>query len=95
MRLGKVSKFEAGKYDVLKIEVSSDVLEKMNTALKKLPYTSKYPKYVPHCTIAYVKSGSCDKLVGNKDFDGMRVHVENIIFSAASGKKTTFKLNKS
>ncbi len=90
--LGKISKFTTEKYDVIKIEVESSELRKMNAALKKLPYTSKYPKYVAHCTIAYVKPGSCDKLLGSKDFDGNKVKVDKVTFSASSGKKTSLKI---
>jgi 2'-5' RNA ligase len=92
IKLGEVSKFKADKYDVIKLEVSSPTLMKMNAALKKLPYTSKYPKYVPHCTLAYVTPGSCDALIGNKDFTGTTVRVKNVLFSTPSGTKTKIEI---
>ena len=93
IHLGKVSKFGSDKYDVIKLEITSPTLHAMNTALKKLPYSCKYPDYKPHCTIAYVKSGSCDDLIGNKDFDKLHVKANAVIFSTSSGNKTKIVLS--
>jgi 2'-5' RNA ligase len=90
--IGKVSKFPSEKYDVLKFDINGDVLHRMNESLRKLPYTSNHPKYVPHCTIAYVKKYSCEHLLGNRDFDGTQVKIEDITFSTPNDEKTHFKL---
>jgi 2'-5' RNA ligase len=92
IKLGKVSKFSAEKYDVLKVEVISSVLRDMNAALKKLPYTSKFPKYIAHCTIAYVKPGTCDDLLGDKEFEGISIKISDVDFSNPAGKKTNIKI---
>lgn len=93
IRFGAISKFAAEKYDVIKIEVSGDKLEEMNEALKKLPYTSDFPKYQGHCTLAYVKPGSCDHLLPNDAFKDMIVDVADVVFSPADGPKKRIGLN--
>jgi tRNA nucleotidyltransferase/poly(A) polymerase len=60
--------FENDEFDVVKFNVNSELLHKLNFVLtKKFDYRNNYPDYKPHMTIAYVKSGT-----GNKykfDFD--------------------------
>ncbi len=93
IRLGKISKFEAAEYDVLKIEVEGVVLRKLNKEFKKLPYTSKFPTYIPHCTLAYVKKGTCKDLVGNRDFSGKSINIKEIVFSSSTREKTIIELD--
>ena len=68
IQLGECSVFHADmskppdpdkpKYDVLKIEVISKGLHKLHESLKEnFEYTSTFPDYKPHITIAYVKPG--------------------------------------
>ena len=52
--------FNSEKYDVLKFDVDSEVLHKINAKLQsrfKDKYTSTFPDYHPHCTIGYIKKG--------------------------------------
>ncbi len=72
IKLGKISKFEAPEYDVLKIEVISSNLHRFNKKLKELEYTSKYKEYIPHCTLAYIKKGSCSELLWSKNFQNKK-----------------------
>lgn len=92
LTLGKISKFEAKDYDVLKISVDGSGLRKLNKSLKELPYTSKFEDYNPHCTIAYVKKGSCDHLLGDRSFDGMKAEIKSLVFSPSEGEKSTFSI---
>lgn len=55
------SAFENEDYDVLKLDVESPMLRKMNEALKSFPYTNDYDSYKPHMTIAYLKKGKAKK----------------------------------
>ena len=91
LELGVISKFDNEKYDVIKFEVKSPVLHNLNKKLKTLDFTSKFDEYVPHCTVAYVKKGSCDHLLGNKALQGKVVRVDSIVFSPA---ENTFEKNK-
>ena len=52
------SLFENEKYDVLKFDIKGDNLHETNNDLKQYPYSSDYPDYHPHMTIAYLKSGT-------------------------------------
>jgi len=92
IELGEISKFESGDYDVLKIGISGDDLHDANKSLRELDYTSNYNEYRPHCTIAYVKKGSCDDLLGNKDFYGKKITVNEVVFSPAEGDRTKIKI---
>jgi|LakMenE01Jun11ns_1017448.scaffolds.fasta_scaffold9891577_3 2'-5' RNA ligase len=89
---GEISKFESEEYDVLKISVEGKILHKINKALKDLPHTSSYPIYKPHCTLAYVKKGSCDHLLGKKYFEDWSVILDSVIFSSSDGDKTEIDL---
>ena len=53
--------FKNDEYDVVVFECKSEILQKLNKTCKKYPFTSAHPKYQPHMTIAYVKSGCGDK----------------------------------
>lgn len=91
--LDKISLFtDAPKYDVLKIDVDSPELVALNKKLAaKFEHTNKYD-YKPHCTIAYVLKGSCDELNGRKDLSGIKVNVQEILFSDKFRKKTKMPL---
>ncbi len=92
IKLGKISKFESPDFDVIKIEISGKKLYDLNKSLKTLDYTSKFKDYVPHCTIAYVKKGTCDHLLDNKNFVGNESFITSLIFSPAEGEKQKINL---
>lgn len=97
IRLGKISIFDKSDlFDVVKIEVHSERLHALNkTFRKKVNYTSKYPKYQPHVTIAYVKHGEGKQYVGKSPFKGEEFEADHIIFSSKEGSKERIKLNES
>ena len=88
-----VSCFKNEKYDVLKFDVQGDILHGLNSDLKELPYTSNFPDYHPHSTIAYLKPGLGDKYI--EMFKGQKheVEPEYIIFSH-NGEKDRININK-
>lgn len=94
LELGKISLFaNNSKFDVVKISVISPDLHKLHTKFKEnLEYSSDYPRYQPHVTIAYVKKGKGDKYDGNEDFLGERAEIDTVIFSSKNGTKTKIKL---
>lgn len=97
LTLGKISKFEKkDKYDVLKMEVESKELMKLNKLVSsELDCHDSYPTYHPHITIGYVIPGSCDVFLGKTIFDDLTIMVKDTCFSAAGDKKkTTIKLKK-
>ena len=55
LKLTKTSFFKNDDQYVLKISVESEQLNQFNQELKKeLDYTTNFPKYIPHLTIAYL-----------------------------------------
>jgi len=86
--LGKVSLFEncksddGGVFDVLKIDVESPDLAKINKKLRsKVEYESDHPKYHPHVTIAYLKPGKGKEYVGEDKFEGKKFLFEVFLYS--------------
>jgi hypothetical protein len=82
--LGKISKFENADtpYDVLKIEVKSNHLNKLHEMIKgNFENDYKWPQYNPHVTLAYVKKGTCNEYVGSKVFERMKFKFENFTYS--------------
>ena len=58
-----ISCFKNEKYDVLKFEVEGEILYNINNELKQFPYTSDFPDYHPHLTIAYLKPGCAEEYI--------------------------------
>lgn len=70
VRLTSVTLFENDEYDVVKFDVDSEELVALSNAIREAcPNENKYPKYVPHCTVAYVKKGRVPDLAGNYPFE--------------------------
>jgi len=64
LKVVDISMFENDDFDVLKFGIESEDLDKFNAEIKeKYPYTNSYDEYVPHATIAYLKSGTGKKYV--------------------------------
>lgn len=89
------SLFENPKYDVLKFDVRYPIkgnpfLSKSNNKLKELPFTSDYPDYHPHMTIAYLKGGSGKKYVKNLKDKEFPINFDYLVFSTPDGKKIKF-----
>ena len=81
LKLYNPSLFENEKFDVLKYDVGYPIrggafLHTANNELKKLPHTTSYPNYHPHCTIAYVKPGKGSQY---KDFFTSKGNEEYIV----------------
>lgn len=95
IKLGKVSSFKNEKFEVLKFDIESDDLHKLNKKFKQFPHTSKFPKYSPHATIAYVKIGKSEKYIDKlNEATNIKVKVKEYMYSKANGDKKHYKLNK-
>lgn len=83
VRLGLVTAFkDKDDYDVVKIDVESPDLLKMHYAIREsLKNDNDYPTYAAHCTIAYVKKGAADDVLGDATFRGKKFTISNVIFS--------------
>jgi hypothetical protein len=61
---GKISIFENEKFDVLKYDIDSeDLIELNKNFADNFEFTTDYPEYHAHCTIAYLKPGCGSKYV--------------------------------
>lgn len=95
IKLGKTSLFSNDDADVLKLDVESSDLHKLNKLISdSLETTDSHPKYIPHVTIAYLKPGAGKKYDG---FDipgvtGQVVVASSLVFSGKDGNKTPVAL---
>jgi uncharacterized protein (TIGR02996 family) len=67
INLGKISLFhnKEKEFDVVKVDVDSPDLKRLNKLITdNIEHHSTHDSYIPHSTIAYVKPGSGDSLVG-------------------------------
>jgi len=92
--LHNVSAFENEDFDVLKFDVESPVLHKINSKLVELPHTNNFPKYHPHSTIAYLKPGTAKKYI--KAFEGRSYEVfpTKVVYSKPGGEKLSKALKQ-
>lgn len=97
---GKVSVFPAaengGKFDVVKIEVTSPSLHAANKALRDaFEYENNHPEYEPHITLAYVKPGYGAKYAGMETgLEGQTFTADSITISGKDHSKTEVPLTK-
>lgn len=93
LELKETSIFESKEYDVVKFTVKSEDLKRFNKKIvKNCDHTTNFPQYSPHCTIAYVKKGTGKKYIGNKEFDKVKIIVNNMLFSDKNRIKTKINL---
>lgn len=92
--LGDISTFSSEKYDVLKIEVISDKLVELHNKFKVVDNVWTHPEYNPHITLAYVKKGSCDNLLGPCSLTGKTIRVPEVKWSDKGKFKLTMLLGK-
>jgi tRNA nucleotidyltransferase/poly(A) polymerase len=71
VKISGISVFENPDFDVVKFDVNSDLLAKVNGIMRELPNTTKFPDYHAHITIAYVKKGEGKKYI--KPFEKERI----------------------
>ncbi len=104
MTLGSTSLFPANEndsqrggaeYDVVKIDVHSDDLVRLNGVISYgTPVTDTHPKYQPHITLAYVKPGLGKKYIEMDDVKDLQLSFDKLVFSDADGKITIIDLSK-
>jgi 2'-5' RNA ligase len=97
VKLGKISKFDNEKYDVIKIDIfdKKNLLEELFSVFSEnLENANKFPLYHPHITLTYVEKGSCDHLIGNDHFENLDIKLDVLKFSSKNPELSKFiKLN--
>lgn len=88
-RAYNLSFFENPKYDVLKYDIQGISLHKTNEELKQFPYTSEFPNYHPHMTIAYLKPGKAKEYIGklSDEYKEMYLTPQYAVYSDSKGGK--------
>jgi|10_taG_2_1085330.scaffolds.fasta_scaffold01207_4 2'-5' RNA ligase len=93
IKIGTMSAFRSKEYDVLKLEVISGELHKIQRAIESnIPNHNTYLDYYPHITISYVNKNSVDNFIGNNNFEGRIFKVNTITFSSKDGFKEKLRL---
>jgi 2'-5' RNA ligase len=82
-----ISLFENDKFDVVKLDVESNILKKLNEQFSKLPNEDEHPEYHPHCTLAYVKKGEGKQFI-DKNVEIPDSEITQILYSRKDKKKT-------
>lgn len=91
--LGKTSLFKNGDADVLKVDVDSPDLHRLNKLISRLvPTFDTFPKYVPHLTIGYLRPGRGAKYAADKSLEGQKLTFDSIVFSGKKGHRETLPL---
>lgn len=92
--LGNISVFENDdRPDVLKIDVVSPDLVKLNQTIKhNLKFEENHPGYNPHVTIAYLNKGEGRRFSGSGMFAGHRFSMDRLVFSDSNKVKTVLPL---
>jgi len=93
--IGELSLFENKLFDVLKFDINDSRLTQLNSQLRELvEYTSTYPDYHAHMTVAYLKPGMGKKyldLVANFD---KTILIKEMEYSVVNGSKIFIQLQK-
>lgn len=96
VELGSTSVFpasESGNGDVVKIDVDSPDLHRLNAKIREaLPTTTTHPDYVPHSTVAYVQKGLGEQFAGNDALKGERVTIDHVTLSRPDGSTVEIPL---
>jgi N12 class adenine-specific DNA methylase/2'-5' RNA ligase len=101
--IGKASVFPPsgpGKPAVVKLDVDSPELHRLNGIISTLEHTNTHPEYHPHITLAYVKPEAVDgfmfKGLEGAEVDtpltGQKITLNSIAFSDKAGKQTEIPL---
>lgn len=93
---GTISFFRNDTVDVAKIDIESDQLNEIHYHLKELiPNHYKFDEYHPHCTLAFVKPGTCDFILQQSNyFRGINFQVDWINYNSAKGVTYPIKINQ-
>ena len=97
-RLGSISSFHNEDCVVLKIDVESDDLRRLNKLVtSRLRCTDTFPVYKPHVTIAYLRHRLDDEFYYRRYcvdvFNGIEVCFDRLRFSTSDGMESSLYLD--
>lgn len=84
----------ARQSDVVKLDVESADLDRINKKLRELPNANEFPDYKPHVTLAYVKPGEGQKYAGRgvPGVTGQTITFDSLSFKGKDGETVTIPL---
>lgn len=88
---GKNVSLFTGNQEVLKFDAEGAGLIEANEALKTLPYTSDFPEFHPHITIAFLKKGMGQKYVDMFKGKSLNLKAGKVIYKNAGKQEFTIK----
>lgn len=99
LQLGKVGLFRQEDQDVIVVRVFSPALRALHWRIRAaLPHHNHYYSYQPHCTLAYVRKGVADDLVGQKiQTDGgvpLTFTVDFLVWRGRDGSTERFEFKR-
>ncbi len=90
---GQASVFASDEYDVLKFDVWSEGLGRLNDAIDRaVPHVDTHDWYQPHATVAYLKPGTGQLYAGDKSLEGQEAVIDRVVFSDRAGRKAVMML---
>jgi hypothetical protein len=94
--LGKMKLFVTNsKYDVLHLEIINEEVQKLNAKLSKsIINNPRFPLFIPHVTICYLKKGFGENYLDNKYFYNQSFSIKSLTFSHKYGERHNFELGK-
>lgn len=94
IELGEISLFEQDDQDVIKIDIKSSALHRLNKKITDaFENETTYKDYKPHITLCYIKKGKCpESLLGKCKLTGKKIIIDKIIFQNQYGEDKVFKL---
>lgn len=91
--LGQTSLFENDDADVLKVNVDSPDLHRLNRLVSQLmPTKDTHPRYIPHLTVAYLKPGRGKKYEKDRSLAGQKLQFDHVVFSGHHGHMESLAL---
>lgn len=88
--LDKITMFENDEFNVLKIDVLSQDLRKLNKLISdNMETTDTHLVYKPHLTLAYLQKDYGKEFVGDTRFQGKQLMFDNLVFSPADDLEDT------
>ena len=87
LKVNGIDCFYNKDYDVLKMNVESEMLDNLNILAKQFPHTSNFPDYKPHITIGYLNKGTGNKYINPTFSLDLSNNVDRIVYSKTDGTK--------
>jgi len=84
---------EGSLFEVVKFDIVSEDLQKLNEMCRQLPHKNSFPEYHPHMTIAYVKKGTGQRYVKELS-EPLLMEANAFKFSSSAKNTTEWKIKK-